>query len=411
MSKEKLNIALITFEFPPYNAIGGIGSYFFNLANLLGNYGHKVFVFSCTNKEPTLAFIKNENYENYLILALSNNQFRKEVTKVFSDFLLEHKIDVIESPEVGACALDIKNKYPHIPLIVKMHTPGVLITKVYNSYHTFFKKIRYVLGSLRKGKLDLGFWATSDKNMENDDEYIICKKADVLLSPSNALKKWAIKFWKFQENKITVIANPFFLFSKHQTNAIKRDSKIICFVGKLTILKGIVVLTASIKKIVEQYPEYRFKIVGRDELISKEIPSAKSWMINTLGESAKKVDFLGALNGDEVRNVFETSDICLVPSLWENYPTVILEAIVAGCPVIASNRGGMPEIIEHKKTGLLFSATSSNDLTEKIKLIIEHKNFGFELAKNAQVMVLNNIDVQKNILNVYEQFQKHNCNN
>ncbi len=411
MNKEKLNIALITFEFPPHNAIGGIGSYFFNLANLLGNYGHKVFVFSCTNKKPTHVCIKNENYENYLILASSNNQFRKEVTKVFSDFLLENKIDVIESPEVGACALDIKNKYPLIPLIVKMHTPGVLITKIYNSHHTFFKKMRYVLGSLRKGKLDLGFWATSDKNMENDDEYIICTKADVLLSPSNALKKWAINFWKFEENKINVIANPYFIYSEQQSNVIDRDNKIICFVGKLTILKGIVVLTEAIKKIVKQYPEYRFKIVGRDEPISKEIQSAKSLMINTLGKFSKKVDFLGVLNGEEVRNVFETSDICLVPSLWENCPTVILEAMAAGCPVIAADRGGMPELIEHKKTGLLFSATSSNDLAKKIKLLIEHKNFGFELAKNAQVSMLNNINLQKNILNIYEQFQKHDSNN
>jgi hypothetical protein len=64
---------------------------------------------------------------------------------------------VIESPEVGACALYIKETYPSIPLVIKMHTPGVLITKISNTYQSVFTKLRYIAGAFLRGRFDLGF--------------------------------------------------------------------------------------------------------------------------------------------------------------------------------------------------------------------------------------------------------------
>ncbi len=408
MTVRTLRIALVTFEFPPHNATGGIGSYFFHLANLLGSYGHSVFVFSGTNVKLAHNFIQNENYTNYLVLSKDNNEFKNEVVPIFSDFVASNTIDVIESPEVGACAIKIKEKFPEISLIVKMHTPGVLISKIYNSYNPFYKKIRFVLGSFKKGSIDLGYWSKSDKNKHTNDEYLICTKADLLLSPSNALKTWSVQFWGLKAKNIQVLENPFVSISQNAPSKVERQSKTICFIGKLTILKGIIVLTETIKKIATLYPDYKFVIVGRDEPFSTKNISGKSWMISKLGVHASRVEFLGIQNATQVRQIFESSSIALVPSLWENFPTVILEAMAAGCPVVASNRGGIPEMVEHEKTGLLFNATSANDFVKKITSIIENRAWGFELARNAQKKIVSNTHLQNRILNTYENFIRLN---
>ena len=398
-----MHIVLVSFEFPPLNAVGGIGTYMYHLCRILNDANNRVTVFSAN---PNAEIVEVKEYEyciNYLLPSKTNEGFRKDVLPVFNTFLEKNKVDVIESPEVGACALLIKENNPHIPLVVKMHTPGVLITKVNNTYVPLKTKLRFVAGALLRGRIDRGYWSKQDKNRNNDEEYIICKKADFLISPSRALKDWASSYWGFDSTKIGVVKNPFYVLPT-VIPIIERESKTICFVGKLTILKGIIVLAATIKKILNQYPDYRFILVGRDEPLSSQQYSAKAWIEQSLGVYAKNVQFLGVLNADEVRHIFETSDICVVPSLWENYPNVILEAMSAGCPVIAANRGGISEIIKHKKTGLLFNATSSNDFYKKIKSILDNKTFGFELATNAQRNMRHNKILEKEILEVYEQF-------
>lgn len=364
-----MHILLVSYEFPPAMATGGIGSYMYHLARLLHSKGHQVSVISASCEDND-QIIDRVFCMNYLVSSSAPTNFRTKALHIFERHLKADAIDLMESPEVGACALDIHLKYPQIPLVVKMHTPGVLITKISNTYQPLFTKLRYVAGALLRGKIDFGYWSKYDKNKNSNLEYTICKHADLILSPSLALKKWATSYWQIPEKKIKLLVNPFTTNDELFEFPIEGREKIICFIGKLTVLKGMITFTPALKKILQANPLYKAVIIGRDEPVSQKVPSMKKWMVEQLGSVIDRVRFTGALEGADVKKELRNSSIVVIPSLWENYPTVVLEAMAAGCAVAASNKGGIPEIIQHEQNGLLFNPENTKSIVATVQKLI-----------------------------------------
>jgi glycogen synthase len=384
---EPLHILLVSYEFPPEMATGGIGSYIYHLAHLLHTNGQQVTVFSATNNHEEVVIIERTDCVNYLIPAANTKDFRKKVLEVFETYIQTHTVDVIESPEVGACALEIKKVFPFIPLVVKMHTPGVLITKVSNTYQPLMLKLRYIAGSLKKGKIDLGYWAKHDENQLNDPEYQICEKADAILSPSHTLKKWAIDYWKIPSEKITVIPNPFTASADLFQYPVERTTKQICFIGKLTVLKGMIAFTKAMKKVLNVHTDYTLVLAGRDEIDPHTGNSMQEWMQEEFKLFSDRVFFKGAITGNEVKFLLSQSMICVVPSLWENYPTVVLEAMAAGCAVAASNRGGIPELITDHENGILFNPLKPASIFSAVHELILDETLRSRLAAKGRKKV------------------------
>ncbi len=395
-----MNIVLVSFEFPPFNAVGGIGSYMYHLSQLLYDAHHKVTVFSANPNAKELEIIQCTVCTNYLLPSKSNDEFRSDVLPVFNAFLKNNKVDVIESPEVGACALYIKEKNPNIPLVVKLHTPGVLITRVSNTYIPLKKKLRFVAGSIVRGKPNAGYWSKKDAYKENDVEYKICMLADTLISPSLALKKWANKFWAIPLESITVIPNPFSLHLSLFSFPITPRENVITFIGKLSVLKGMYALTKAIPIILKQNPGYKILLVGRDE--TENGLSFKAYMQHELKAFLHRITFCGILAQEEIVKVLSTSKICILPSLWENYPTVILEAMAAGVAVTASHVGGIGEIIVHDVTGVLFNPKKPSQIANAVNTLIKNDTKRIQLAQSARTSLMENNKLSSSkIMDVY----------
>lgn len=96
-----------------------------------------------------------------------------------------------------------------------------------------------------------------------------------------------------------------------------------------------------------------------------------------------QVQFLGPFDNQKISQIYEDIDVLVVPSIWyENSPNVILEAFAHHTPVIASNLGGMAELVSDQKTGLLFAPNDVADLAEKLKRILDYPTLLSELQKN-----------------------------
>ncbi len=398
---------MVSYEFPPVTAFGGIGSYMYHLSLLLAQAGHHVTVFSAAPGAGEV--IKNEkcHCQNFLIPANSNDAFRSAVLPVFETYLKANRVDVIESPEVGACALYIKQKFPGIPLVVKMHTPGVLITRVNNTYVPLHRKIRFVAGAILRGTLDAGYWSSSDRNQHSDEEYKVCRLADSLLSPSTALKNWAVAFWGMKTSDIQVVPNPFSPDERLFEFPVENRPLAISFVGKLSVLKGMKCLLKAIPLILKQHRNVKIYIVGRDEFENGK--SMQSLIEDKLGSFKKQVVFTGALVKEDVNEVYRISRVNMVPSLWENYPTVVMEAMAAGSVVVASNAGGMGEMIEHNKTGLLFKSKDGVALAGAVNRLLDNEQERMNMAQAAREALRlrnDNATCNKDILNVYTRFDK-----
>jgi glycogen synthase len=404
-----LSILLVTFEFPPEMATGGIGSYMNHLAHLLSDKGHKVTVFSATYEGDEITYYKRSHCENYLIPAANNEIFRIKANELFKQLHFQrHSFDVVESPEVGACALEIKKSFPLLPLVVKLHTPGVLITKVTRYYQPMFQKLRFVAGSILKGRPNMGYWAKKDINKHNDVEYEICQLADIIISPSKALRNWVSTYWDIIPSKISIVNNPFFLKGSLFEFDIPNRPKVISFVGKLSILKGMVAFTKAIPLIFRKHPDFKIYLVGRDEMEGGK--SMREYMESQLSKYSDRIVFTDVLNSGELRELYKISRVCVFPSLWENYPTVILEAMAAGAAVAASDTGGIPEMINDQKTGILFDPLRPIAIANAVNFLLENDKVRVDIASKARNVLqeqLQNNEFEQKVLGVYSAFQ---CN-
>ncbi len=87
----------------------------------------------------------------------------------------------------------------------------------------------------------------------------------------------------------------------------------------------------------------------------------------------QNVKFLGHREGEELKSLVAHSKFVVVPSEWyDNSPLVIYESFALGKPVIGAAIGGIPELVEHEKTGLIFKPGDEKTLSEKINFLLSH---------------------------------------
>jgi len=96
-----------------------------------------------------------------------------------------------------------------------------------------------------------------------------------------------------------------------------------------------------------------------------------------------KVDFHGFLIENKLAEAYKNADIFVLPTLLEGFGMVLVEAMSHGLPIVASNVGGIPEIIDDGDNGLLVPAASPGELAKAIKKLIEDKDLRIRLGENA----------------------------
>jgi len=156
-------------------------------------------------------------------------------------------------------------------------------------------------------------------------------------------------------------------FVSSKTKSIGDLPKVL-YVGRLSVEKGIVYLIEAIK-LVNYELKVGLIIVGEGDYIFK-----LRRLVNKL-ELSDRVTFKGYVKwGIELFSLMRDCDCLVLPSLSEGMPLVIIEAMSQGLPIIASNVGGIPEIVKHKKNGLLVPARQPDQIASSILEIIRDSN-------------------------------------
>lgn len=220
------------------------------------------------------------------------------------------------------------------------------------------------------------------------------------LFSDNPIKIFTVHGWAFLESR-----------PRWQIWLIKLASKITClFYDKIICVsrndynEAIKNKIASVKKITVIHNGINPADYNFQERTEKE------FTVGTIGESTKNKghEYLieASKNFSDIKlniisNILDASkylknfDIFVLPSLKEGLPYVILEAGLAGLPVIASNVGGIPEIIEDGKDGLLVPPANSEELAKAIKKLIENKTLCENLAKNLNEKIKKEFPLEK----------------
>ncbi len=130
------------------------------------------------------------------------------------------------------------------------------------------------------------------------------------------------------------------------------------------------------------------------------LPKNRNIMLQLAGEGPEKtayleqiaalgleqhILFLGKVQPADMPSVYAHSDIVTLPSIWEeNQPVCLMEAMAAGLPVTASRKGGIPELIEHGKNGLMFAANDAKDLAMQLTRLIDDPDLRRRIGREGQ---------------------------
>ncbi|MFZ2333451.1 MAG: glycosyltransferase family 4 protein [Sideroxyarcus sp.] len=152
----------------------------------------------------------------------------------------------------------------------------------------------------------------------------------------------------------------------------------IGFIGGLAEHKGVHLLISALRRLPD-IASLELKIYGRNDLFPGYLKKLRQ-----LAKDDQRIHFCGTFPNEQIGKIFAELDVLVVPSIWyENTPLVIYSAQAAGCPVIASNLGGMAEVVEHEINGLLFEAGDISGLAGSIKRLALDQKLRHQLATNA----------------------------
>lgn len=206
-----------------------------------------------------------------------------------------------------------------------------------------------------------------------------------LRGPNNLVIRSKIQLWSdriilisnwmksfMTSKKAVVVHNSIDLmdFNSLRPDIIKRQLNIkgpsIAYVGTLEERKGVKYLIQAFPKIKTSFPQLKLLIVG------STLPGQKSY-VNKLKSIIKDPNlmFLGARN--DVYDIMAACELLIVPSLSEAFGRVIIEAMACSKPVIATNVGGIPEIIEDGKTGIIIKPRSLAEIAKEATLLLKNR--------------------------------------
>jgi 1,4-alpha-glucan branching enzyme len=360
---------MLSWEFPP-RIIGGISPHVQYLSKSLVKSGVKVYVVTCVFPgAPTHEVIdgvevfrvdsyKNPSPDFATWVYLMNVNMQKEAAALIKD--LGGAVDVIHAHDwlVATAGIGLKHVFRK-PLFATMHSTEIGRR---NGIHSDYEK------------------------MIHETEAWLTYEAWKVICCSNYMMghvQWAFGLpW----DKLIMVPNGvnYDVYSKYENEDLSGfrrrfalpDEKIVLFVGRLVYEKGVHVLVNAAQKILEK-ANAKIVIVGngymKDQL---------SGLVKNMGLT-NKVVFTGFVDDDTLRKLQRCASALVVPSLFEPFGIVALEAMAAKSPVVVSDTGGLSEIVEHDVSGVKVYVNNPDSLAWGITRVLSDDGYANWLRNNA----------------------------
>ena len=387
-----MRICMLTWEFPP-RIVGGIARHCLGLSKALAKLGHEVYVI-------TLEFPGTPLFEDVdgvkvhrVLIELGHPNF------IVWTFIFNHFME----KKVAELSRSVKFDIIHIHDWLTAEA-GV------SSKHFLNKSLVSTVHSTEVGR---------SQGLHNPDSFLIdgiewwmTYEAKRVIVCSNSVKWELESHFNLPHDKVTVIPNGVEI-SNFNLNinreevkrryGIKPNERIVLFIGRLVPQKGVDTLIKAVPLIIQRHRDAKILIAG------------DGWSRTYLEELAKSmglgdhVRFLGFISDWELADLMVAADALVVPSVYEPFGIVALEGMAAGTPVVATNIGGLSEIIEHDKTGVLVYPRNPESIAWGVNRVLSDRKYADWLVRNARKKVLEDYsweEIAKRTVEVYESASK-----
>ena len=174
-----------------------------------------------------------------------------------------------------------------------------------------------------------------------------------------------------------------------------KEEKILLFVGRLVKQKNIPFLLTCFQKITKDFSNTRLVIIGEgEERILKDL--AKKLNVEN------KVEWIKGVPYSRIPQYFKAADIFVLPSLYEGFPRVLMEAAMAGKPIVSTNVGGTEDIIKDGENGFIINQGNEENFVEKVLFLLKSSTIAQEMGKKGQELMESKFDPQKTLVKQIE---------
>jgi glycosyltransferase involved in cell wall biosynthesis len=320
---------------------------------------------------------------DYLLIT----SYDKEDARVASR-LYEHKAE-IRFIQLRNCVLDLIALARHYRMLTRYHivqfndfygTRDIVRCSVLILLLRVLSPVKLVFG-FRTAGTEESMYRPLSRALYNFLFRRVSENWDKLVCNSNYMAGILLKRYRIPRNMIQVIPNgvDIELYRQADTLRLAGDPAVL-FVGMpyLQYIKGMDLVLKAFQFLNREIPTSYLHIVG-----TEECECEYKGLVRQLGVQSK-VQFHGRKSRKELSRIYKGADICIFPSRVESFGNVVLEAMASGRPIVATNVGGIPEIIEHNRNGLLVEPRTESvgkallrlsrdrDLSERIRKNNEH---------------------------------------
>lgn len=162
---------------------------------------------------------------------------------------------------------------------------------------------------------------------------------------------------------------------------LNHKASVIGVVSRLEPIKGMDLVIPAFAEILKKHPEIKLIIVGDGSL--RKMMERQSKELNV----EKAIHWTGKQPQEKLCEWYGRMDIVLMPSRSEGFGLTAIEAMANGCVVVASNAGGLPEVIEDEKAGMIHNVEDVDDMSAKILRLLDDEDFYNYLRENAKLYV------------------------
>ena len=383
---------------------GGSETYTFKLGQALEEQGHAVEYFGLDNPKNIVgnrvgAYVTDMDFGRGVKKNLTapfriiySAEARKKITRVLEDFRPDvvhlNNIQFHLTPSIILAVESYRRKTgKKVKLVYTAHdyqlicpSHGLFDTniqvceKCLGGNYTHCLRTKCMKNSRAKSllaMLDAYYWKYSKAY-----SYI-----DTIICPSRFLKSKLDQQPRFAEK--TVAVHNF--IEPQQAENLKKGNYVLEF-GHLCRDKG----TLTLLEVAKRMPQVKFLFAGYGvaEAQIAQVPNA---------------EYVGFKTGQELKELIAKALCSVYPSEWyENCPFSVIESQMCGTPVIGSRMGGIPELIQEGKTGLMFEAANADDLERKIRYLLEEPGVMEEYTKNCKNISFETPDTYyKHLMKIY----------
>lgn len=374
-----MKICVISFHSCPYSQLGGNGSggmsvYLKELTSALADFSDvRIDIFTraqtphCVETKyvsPMIRVVQLKGGPEDAIDRQDLYEFIPGFSENLENFILRHKenYDVVHTHYwlSGLAGGTVKQNLG-IPLVHTYHTLG------------FMK--RRMLGQ-------------REHRCRAQSEQHLAHIADFLISPSKEEKESLIKEYGISPSKVRVVYPgvnrrlfyPVYYNGLRKKIDCKKDDFVLLYVGRIEPVKGLAAVVSSLEIIRDKKPELfkniKLLVVGggkKEEEFALNQEAAR--IINLVSQKAlsDNVTFLGSIKQSQLKRYYSAADALVVPSLYESFGLVTVEALACGTPVIVSKIGKMKTIVKEGKNGNFFLPNDPTSLSQALIHFFLHK--------------------------------------